>query len=210
MSKDERLALRQAQGERVEGLATSGDISIFASRYNPDRVTPNHVTAVRALIVALLAGLVLAAPAPRVAWTAVVAGTIAAVLDGVDGWLARRKGMVTPFGARFDAEVDALLILVLASLAWRWGKAGSWVLMSGMLRYIFVAAGWMWPWMRAPLAPTRRARVICVVQIVALIVAVAPIIPSPLSASAAAAGLLTLAYSFLVDTIRLWRNADSA
>ena len=55
----------------------------------------------------------------------------------------------------------------------------------------------------------RRGRVICVVQIVALIVAVAPIIPPPLSAAAAAAGLLVLACSFLVDTIRLWRNARS-
>ena len=172
-------------------------------------MTPNHVTAVRALLVAVLAGLILVAPAPPVAWTAVIAATIAAVLDGVDGWLARRKSMVTAVGARFDTEVDALLILVLAILAWRWSKAGWWVLMSGLLRYLFVAAGWLWAWTGGPLTPTRRGRVICVVQIVALIVAVAPIIPPPLSAAAAAAGLLVLACSFLVDTIRLWRNARS-
>ena len=173
-------------------------------------MTPNHVTAVRALIVALLAALTLVTPGTRTAWTAVVAGTIAAVLDGVDGWLARRMRMVTAFGARFDMEVDTLLILVLAILAWRWGKAGPWVLMSGLLRYVFVAAGWLWPWMDAPLTPTFRGRAVCVVQIVALIVAVAPIVSPRFSAAAAAAGLLALAYSFLVDTIRLWRNANSA
>lgn len=173
-------------------------------------MTPNHVTAIRALIVALLAALMFTSARIDLAWFAVIAATIVAVLDGVDGWLARRTGMVTAFGARFDMEVDALLILVLAILAWRWDKAGPWVLMSGLLRYVFVAAGRVWPWLRAPLTPTRRARVICVVQIVALIVAVAPIIPPPLSTFSSAVGLLTLAYSFLVDTVRLWRTAKSA
>ena len=173
-------------------------------------MTPNHVTAIRAAIVALLASLVALAPRPAVAWTAVIAGTIAAVLDGVDGWLARRTGTISAFGARFDMEVDALLILVLAILAWRWDKAGPWILMSGLLRYLFVAAGWLLPWMRRPLAPTRRGRLICVAQIVALIVAVAPIIPPRVSATVAAGGLLALACSFLVDTVRLWRTANSA
>jgi len=173
-------------------------------------VTPNQVTAIRAAIVALVAALFVIPPQAAVAWIAVVASSIAAILDGVDGWLARRTGMITAFGARFDMEVDALLIFVLAILAWRWAKAGPWVLMSGLLRYLFVAAGWVWPWMRRPLAPTRRARFICVVQIVALIVAIAPIIPAPFSAAIAASGLLMLAYSFLVDTMRLWQNRSSA
>ena len=173
-------------------------------------MTPNHVTAIRAVIVALVAGLVVMPPHAVLAWTAVAAATTAAILDGVDGWLARRKRMATPFGARFDMEVDALLILVLAILAWRWTKAGAWVLLSGLLRYVFVAAGWMLPWMRGPLAPTRRGRVICVVQIVTLIVAIAPIVPTPLSTLVAGAGLLILAYSFFVDTIRLWRQGNSA
>ena len=51
--------------------------------------------------------------------------------------------MTSAFGARFDMEVDALLIQVLAVLAWQWDKAGPWVLMSGLLRYVFVAAGWV-------------------------------------------------------------------
>jgi phosphatidylglycerophosphate synthase len=182
----------------------------WRARYNPARVTPNQVTAIRAVLVALLAGLVVVPPQSAVAWSAVIGGTIAAVLDGVDGWLARRTGMMTAFGARFDMEIDALLILVLAILAWRWDKAGPWVLMSGLLRYLFVAAGWVLSWMRRPLAPTRRGQVICIVQVVALIVAVAPITPPRVGAMVAAVGLLTLAYSFLVDTVRLWRNANSA
>ena len=40
-------------------------------------------------------------------------------LDGLDGWLARHAGMASAFGARFDVEVDALLIQALAILAWQ-------------------------------------------------------------------------------------------
>src|SRR5690349_16032575 len=148
----------------------------WRARYNPARVTPNHVTAIRAAIVVYLAATAFIPPSPSIVWSAVAAATIAAVLDGVDGWLARRRGMATEFGARFDMEVDALLILALAVLVWRWGIAGAWVLLSGLLRYLFVAAGWFLPWMRRPLAPTQRARVICVVQIVTLIVAIGPIV----------------------------------
>ena len=63
------------------------------------------------------------------------------LLDGVDGWLARRHRIASAFGARFDMEIDALLILALSVLAWRHEKAGAWVVASGLLRYAFVAAG---------------------------------------------------------------------
>ena len=66
-------------------------------------------------------------------------------------------------------EVDALLIMVLAILAWQHGKAGAWVLLSGLLRYAFVAAGWLAPWIARPLPPSRRRQTICVVQIAALV-----------------------------------------
>ena len=41
----------------------------------------------------------------------------------VDGRVARCTGTVSRLGARFDMEVDAVLILVLAVLAWRFDKA---------------------------------------------------------------------------------------
>jgi phosphatidylglycerophosphate synthase len=104
-------------------------------------------------------------------------------------------------------EVDALLILALSVLAWRHGKAGAWVVVSGLLRYAFVAAGAMAPWLRAPLAPSRRRQTICVLQIAALTLVMAPAIQPPISTVLAAAALATLSYSFLVDTLWLWRHA---
>ena len=129
-------------------------------------------------------------------------------MDGVDGWLARRTRMVSAFGARFDMETDALLILALSVLVWRHAKAGAWVLASGLLRYAFVAAGLVWPWLRAPLPSSRRGRVICIVQIAGLVAALSPLVPWPASAAIAGASLAALGYSFLVDVAGLWRRSD--
>ena len=75
------------------------------------------------------------------AWGALAAAAGLLALDGIDGRAARRQGLASAFGARFDLEVDALLILALAALAAGLGKAGLWVLGLGLMRYLFVAAG---------------------------------------------------------------------
>ena len=48
-------------------------------------------------------------------------------------------------------EVDAFLLLVLSAYVGQ--DLGWWVLVIGLLRYAFVAAGWALPWMRATLPP---------------------------------------------------------
>jgi phosphatidylglycerophosphate synthase len=176
-------------------------------RHPFDRFGPaNRITTLRAALVALVAGLVGERPVPALA--AVAAGTalVATMLDGLDGRLARQSGMSSAFGARFDLEVDALLIMALAALAWLHGKAGAWILMAGLMRYIFIGAGALWEWMRRPLPPSRRRQTICVVQIIGLIVTVAPFVRPPLSAIVAGLSLAALAYSFVVDTLWLWRK----
>jgi phosphatidylglycerophosphate synthase len=167
----------------------------------------NQVTTVRAVLVVLVTALIGESAAPPVAAIAAAAAFTATMLDGLDGWLARRTQMASAFGARFDVEVDALLIQALAILAWRYGKGGPWVLLSGLMRYGFVAAGWLLPWMRQPLAPTLRGRVICTVQTAALVLAIVPAVTPPLSTAIAALALAALCYSFLTDTFRLWRQA---
>jgi phosphatidylglycerophosphate synthase len=181
---------------------------IVVSRVGADPVPrfgpADQVTSVRALLVALVAALIGEPAQPAFA---VGAAAIATMLDGVDGWLARRTRSASAFGARYDMEIDALLIQVLAVLAWRYGKAGPWVLASGLWRYAFVGAGRLWPWLRRPLEPTLRARAICVIQIAGLLLVLLPAIQPPASGAIAAAALTALSYSFLVDIGRLWRLA---
>jgi phosphatidylglycerophosphate synthase len=167
----------------------------------------NQITTLRAILVALIAALVGEPRVPEIAVAAVGATVAVTCLDGVDGWLARRQGIASSFGARFDMEIDALMILALSVLAWRHGKAGAWVVASGLLRYAFVAAGRFAPWLRAPLAPSVRRQTICVIQIAALALAMVPSIQPPVSTLLAAAALVTLAASFAIDTRWLWRHA---
>jgi phosphatidylglycerophosphate synthase len=169
----------------------------------------NQVTTLRAAIVVLVVGLIGEPTRPSLAASAAAASLVVTLLDGVDGWLARRTRMAGDFGARFDMEIDALLILALAILCWAYGKAGAWVLLSGVLRYLFVAAGWLWPRLQNPLPPSMRRRAICVVQIIGLIVAIVPGVPASVSAPLAGVVLAALGYSFLVDMLWLWRPAGT-
>lgn len=165
----------------------------------------NQVTTLRSALVALMAALIGEESSPIAAY-AVLAALTAVALDGVDGWLARRTRMATRFGAQFDMEIDALLIQVLALLAWQYGKAGAWVIASGLLRYLFVIAGWWSERLRQPLFTSVRRQAICVAQIVGLILVLIPSVLPPVSNTIAAVALGALWYSFAVDIDWLWRR----
>ena len=169
----------------------------------------NAVTLARAVLVLLLIAALGVAAGSALGWVLVALSSVAAALDGVDGALARGRGEATEFGARFDMETDALLILALAALVWQHGKAGVWILLAGLLRYLFVAASYASPRLGAALPPSRRRQAVCVVQIVSLIGALAPLVTPPSSVALALAGLLLLVWSFGVDVAWLARRARS-
>jgi len=163
----------------------------------------NVVTTIRAMLVALVAVLIGRPATPEMLWLVIGLTAVMGALDGLDGWLARRTRMASEFGARFDMETDAALILVLSILVWQHEKAGAWVLLCGLMRYGFVAAGWLLPWLAQPLQSTLRGKTVAVGQLVGLSVALAPIVAVPLSAVAAALTLTALAWSFGIDIARL-------
>jgi phosphatidylglycerophosphate synthase len=169
----------------------------------------NRLTLLRATLVLPLATL---AVLPGVFtqegyWWMVGLSTVALLMDSLDGPLARGTGSESAFGARFDMELDAFLLLVLSALLWQNEKVGSWVLLIGGLRYFFVLGGLLWPPLRGALPPSRRRKVICAVQGIVLVTCLAPLIrPAPASVIAASA-LLLLVYSFVVDGWRLARRA---
>lgn len=167
----------------------------------------DYVTLVRLVLVAVMASTLGRAPTFALQWTLVTLTTVVGVMDGFDGWVARRTGTASTFGARFDMETDALLILVLSILVWQHDKAGAWVLLCGVMRYAFVAAGWLLPWMKRPLTPTRRGKTVAVIQYIGLGAAMSPVFPSPASDVVAALTLSALVWSFAVDVRRLATHA---
>jgi phosphatidylglycerophosphate synthase len=171
----------------------------------------NRVTLVRLALVALLAAGIGEAPADAaaIAWAAIVVATAAALLDALDGPLARAHGFASEFGARFDMETDALMVLVLCLLVIHFDKAGAWILAAGLMRYVFVLAARVWPWLARPLPQSQRRKAVCVAQITSLIVCFSPIIPTGWSEAIAAASLAALTASFAADILWLARHRHS-
>ena len=172
----------------------------------------NAITLARAGMIALVAGYAVdPPPAEDDAWwiAAGLAGA-ALLLDGADGWAARRRGIATAFGARFDMEADAFAALLLSVVIWRADRTGVWILLIGGLRYLFVLAGWAFAAMRRPLPPSRRRRAACALQGVLLVLCLTPALPPAGAPLLGALALAVTGLSFLIDTIWLLRRGTSA
>ena len=62
---------------------------------------------------------------------------ILVVLDGVDGYLARRLNQRTEFGGLFDMETDALFVCIVSCLLLEKGLLGSWILVPAFIKYYY-------------------------------------------------------------------------
>ena len=168
----------------------------------------NRVTLLRGLLVALMIPCLLTPE--RWPWLPLILGTVALALDGIDGPIARRTGMASAFGARFDMETDALTVLMLSLAVAAAGRVGPWVLLSGALRYLYVAAGWIWPRLARPVPPSFARKLVCVLQIAGLLAASLPILAPPWPSVIAAVSLALLIWSFGRDVIGLMRDKGMA
>lgn len=176
----------------------------------------NTITLVRGALNCLLFGLLLqpaalaAAWGEAAGWSFVAVAVLSLVLDGVDGRVARRWGLASPFGARFDVEIDALLSSVLALAAVVLGKVGPWVMAVALAYYGFVAARRAWPWLARPLPPSFRRKTVFVAQAVGLVVIVAPPAGAATATWLAAAILTLMLASFAYDVRWLYRHGEGA
>ena len=194
----------------IVGLATGSVATalLVTARMRSDQPTifpADWVTLTRTVLIAGVAGLVADSFGRPVSVTALVTlSTVALVLDAVDGQVARRTGTATPLGARIDGEVDAFLILLLSIYVSQ--DYGGWVLVIGAARYALLLAGWLIPWLAAPLPPRYWGKVVAAVQGIVLTVAASGLLDRRTGMIAVAAALLLLAESFGRNVIWLYRT----
>jgi phosphatidylglycerophosphate synthase len=172
----------------------------------------NTVTALRAGLIAVLPALILAPGGldPVASWAVIGFGLAALALDGLDGRIARRRNEASAFGARFDMEIDAAYVLFLSGLVAAAGRAGWWILLAGLLRYLWVGATLVWPLLDRPVPPSLFRKSVCVIVLLLLLIALAPIIPSAWAALPCAFGLALLLASFGRDLVWLMRGVGMA
>ncbi|MEU8792952.1 CDP-alcohol phosphatidyltransferase family protein [Streptomyces sp. NPDC048643] len=188
------------------GIATWAVLTRALRRTRPRSFGPaNRVTLGRAILVGGVTALVADSFRSSPPVSLLVGLTaVALILDGVDGKVARRTGTSSALGARFDMEVDAFLILVLSVYVAM--SLGPWVLLIGTMRYVFVAAARVLPWLNAALPPSMARKTVAALQGVVLLVAGAGVLPYGVTAAAVALALGSLVWSFGRDIVWLWRH----
>ena len=165
----------------------------------------NAITLTRAAGISVMAGLVIA-PVTGLGWGLVALAGGLLVLDGLDGWAARRARMQSAFGARLDVESDVAFAITLAALAVALGQVGPWFLLLGLMRPLFLGAGRIWPALRAPLPDAPWRKRMAALQMTVQVVLIAPVIAPPLSVWIGAALLGAVLVSFAVDIRWLLRQ----
>lgn len=168
-----------------------------------DRLGPAHwVTLARSIPVAALAACIPIQGAPPML-ICMLAG-VTMILDGVDGLVARRTGLASPFGAAVDAELDAVLMASLTGVLYTNGHTGPWVLLAGVARFAYIGAGRIWPWLNAPLAPSLHRKLCFGVAAWSLVAA--PMLDDHGSEALGLVGTVTILASFGLDILWLFKN----
>jgi phosphatidylglycerophosphate synthase len=178
------------------GLCVTALLGRALIRSGQQRLGPaDKVTLVRSVLIGGVLAMVITdfvSPVPTLLLVSV--GTVALVLDGVDGKVARRTGTASELGARFDYELDAFLILILSVHAG--GSVGWWVLLIGAARALFVAAGFRWRWLRGALPRRYWAKVVAVIQAVVLLIVATGLLPTAVNVALCLVALVLLTEAF--------------
>ena len=125
-----------------------GLIAFVAREPAPSPLGPaNRLTLIRLALLATLAGYAFSATSSDEArlalagWLPCLVYAAAALCDFADGAVARRTGSTSAFGARLDAESDALGLAAASGIAVLFsGTLPVWYLLAGFGRYLFGAA----------------------------------------------------------------------
>ena len=166
----------------------------------------NRITWIRTALTVIIAGTLIDAGSAVNGWMVGVLAAVALALDGLDGPIARRHGRTSRFGALFDQEIDAGLILVLCLLLGLSGKIGLWIVALGAMRYVLFIAGWLWPALQRPLPPSFFRRAVCAIQVAALLIGLLPPVAPHVAAWIGGSALGILVLSFGRDVLWLLRQ----
>lgn len=177
----------------------------------------NRLTLLRAWLIAAVAGFLFQPwpEGPVLSWLPGMLYLLAAVLDRVDGFVARRTGQSSQLGNDLDTVSDALGIAIASLLAFGYGQVHWSYLLFGAAYYLF-HAGLLWRNARGlpvyPLPPALHRRTWAGFQMGFLAVSLWPMVLPPISMLGGFAFMLPAVIGFLIDWLivsgRIDRQAD--
>lgn len=163
----------------------------------------NWITLGRGVLFAYLAGFILL-PKPE-NWAAWLPGgfyLVAALLDYVDGAVARLTGSTTILGQKLDMDMDGLGILIATLVALNVGQVPLAFLLVGLARYLFLFGLWVREQQNLPifdLPPRRFRRGLAGAQMGFLAAVLFPVFTPPATFIAAYFFLTPFVFFFLLD-----------
>ncbi|HET6211897.1 MAG TPA: CDP-diacylglycerol--glycerol-3-phosphate 3-phosphatidyltransferase [Micromonosporaceae bacterium] len=130
----------------------------------------NALTALRLVLIPIFIGLVVASQMTHPGWRmlACVAFCVASLTDFVDGWIARRWGLVTPFGKVADPLADKALTGTALVLLSAYHQVAWWVTAVILTREIGVTLLRFWVIRLGVIAASRGGKAKTALQILAI------------------------------------------
>jgi CDP-diacylglycerol--glycerol-3-phosphate 3-phosphatidyltransferase len=141
----------------------------------------NGLTLLRGALYAVVGGFVVVPAGTDLVWIPALCYGSGAVLDRLDGAVARTVGEETPLGTRLDMAFDTFGFVVAPLVAVLWGLLPVWYLSLSAARYVFLGARY---WRRVRNRPvydrpdSNLGKYLAGVQMVFLTLALAPAVPT--------------------------------
>lgn len=168
----------------------------------------NRLTLTRGLLIALVAGFLLSGPLGQypdtAAWAWWPGGLylLAALLDGLDGYWARRSETPTRLGQELDLHTDALGMLVACSVAVGTQRLPSYYMAAGLAFYVYRFGRWYrrrQGYRNRPAGPRNFARLVAGAQMGFVGIAMLPLFAYNVIQALAPLLLLPLLAGFVWD-----------
>jgi phosphatidylglycerophosphate synthase len=139
----------------------------------------------------------------------IILSTLSLIMDGLDGFIARKYNLVSKFGEIIDQESDNFLMLVISISLYLNKDIGLYVFLIPLYRYIFLASMKKYDWLKKTLPISQFRKIACVLTIILMIMSQDVYIDYENTVFLVILSLFIITFSFSKDIIWLYRNKNS-
>lgn len=179
----------------------------------PDLGWANRITLIRAGLLGGVLGLIFLFPLKEsTGWLAGVLYALVAILDFVDGWLARITRRTSQLGERLDMHWDSLGVLTVSVLLVRMGQVPLPFILVGLARFLYVFAIQRRERRHLPLAPLPHnpyRRFMAGIQMGLMAVLLFPVFSPPVTSVVAWLWMIPFLTAFLRDGLYVTTILDA-
>ena len=138
--------------------------------------------------------------------TFIILALISLLLDGLDGFIARRYNDTSKFGELFDQESDNFLMFVLSISLYINKDIGLYVFLIPAYRYIFITLMTKYSWLKNTLPDSILRKSVCVMTTLLMIISHEVYFNEFIFNFIINLALFIITFSFSKDIIWLYRN----